>query len=167
MRSNGPKKRPRLSGFPTAGNAGTWADRSGTCPEVGAPDRGVRCLHLLRLRGSFRRRGEHWVPFGQSSTGRTMELYLCPQGDSTHGPDQALGFFGPAGDRTVRCGYCQKRHPVISFEDASRRSYIVTADTGYKNLDGLCMSVNQIADAIFEAGLPRKASRPQAVRARA
>jgi hypothetical protein len=101
------------------------------------------------------------------TTGRTMEFFLCPEGDGTHGPDQALGFFGPAGGTAVRCDYCAKRHPIVSFEDASRRSYIVAANTGSNNLDGICVSANQIADAIYEAGVPRKTARPQAVRARA
>jgi hypothetical protein len=102
-----------------------------------------------------------------SATGRTLELFLCPEGTPAHGPEQSQGFFAPPDRPTVRCFWCEASHPVVAFDDAARKSYIVRADTGLENLDGICLSANQIADAIYETGLPRKTAGPQAVKGRA
>lgn len=88
------------------------------------------------------------------STGRTVEMLLCPHNRGKANPtvpDQSGAFFAEVEGGTVYCTDCSKRHPVIDFSEAEEQGLIATRDTDANResgADGVCASAVDIARAI-------------------
>jgi hypothetical protein len=59
------------------------------------------------------------------ATGRTVELFLCPQKWLGDRPDQSQGFVAELKGGRARCPDCEESHPVVEFSDAVVRGFIV------------------------------------------
>jgi hypothetical protein len=107
------------------------------------------------VRTGFRRTDE--------STGRTVELLLCP-GKHGNTPDQSYALFAELEGGSVDCNLCSEHHPVIDFADAVARGFIVASFTGMDYSEAINATAHDMAEAIRDAARPKRGvSRAKAV----